>query len=121
MVANDARWFQNLSDLCDFCNRYKRLPTVKDNALSTVGTDLCSWIRNQKTAYNNKTLNSNRVEALEKYLGTLWKNYLLGTTSVVMDTIPDKGLDFSITTLYHRGLIDIKTYSQLRERNVLYL
>lgn len=121
MVANDARWFQNLSDLCDFCNRYKRLPTVKEGAKSSTGTDLYNWLRAQKDAYNKHSLASNRISALEKNLGSLWSGYLMGAPGVVMEEIPDRGTDFSISTAYHRGLIDINIYTRLLRKGVLYL
>lgn len=119
---DDSRWVTNLNDTVEFYNKFGRLPKGKDRAVSSVGTELSSWLSNQRTFFKNGTLSADRRRMLIRVMGSVWTNYLQGITpEVEIPEIPDIGTDFSITTLYKSGIIDKKKYNQLYSKNILYL
>lgn len=119
---DNSRWVTNLNDTVEFYNKFGRLPREKDHAVSSVGTELSSWLSKQRTFFKNGTLSADRRRMLIRVMGSVWTNYLQGITpEVEIPEIPDIGTDFSITTLYKSGIIDKKKYNQLYSKNILYL
>lgn len=119
---DDSRWVTNLNDTIEFYNKFGRLPREKDYAVSSVGTELSSWLSKQRTFFKKGTLSADRRRMLIRVMGSVWSNYLQGITpEVEIPEIPDIGTDFSITTLYKSGVIDKKKYTQLYSKNILYL
>lgn len=119
---DDNRWVTNLNDTVEFYNKFGRLPKREDQLISSAGTELSSWLSNQKTFFKNGTLSADRRRMLVRVMGSVWTNYLQGITpEIEIPEIPDIGTDFSITTLYKSGVIDKNKYTQLYSKNILYL
>lgn len=121
MRQDDIRWCTNLAELKAFIDKNGRLPIEKDNLVSTTGTNLRNWLVNQRAAYRNGTLSAERVRDLSTYLGAVWENYKQGIKpKPSVPEIPDKGVDFSISTLCRAGIIPKSKCSKLWESGILY-
>ena len=91
---DDSRWVTNLNDTVEFYNKFGRLPKREDQLISSAGTELSSWLSNQKTFFKNETLSADRRRMLVRVMGSVWTNYLQGITpEIKIPEIPDIGTD----------------------------
>ena len=59
-------WFQRLEQVNDFYDKYRKLPSHKDNGKSEFKVDLYSWLNRQRNFYRMKQLKKKQIQLLNE-------------------------------------------------------